>query len=207
VAAVYHHGVESITGFVLAGGKSSRMGQDKAFLRLNEQTLLARALELVRSATGSSVIVGGTKKFAGLGSVVEDIFPGQGPLAGIHAALAGSSTDLNLVLAVDMPFVETGFLTYLVSQARKNTEIAVVPMAGGRLQPLCAIYRKNFAAVAEKALRVGENKIGSLFADIKTRVIESVQLERAGFDQAMFRNLNTEQDWKEAAHKSAVNGI
>ena len=86
--AVYHHGVDSVTGFVLAGGESSRMGQDKAFLPFGGRTCWRSALELARAATGNAWIVGSAEKFAAFGPVVEDMYPGRGPLAGIQAALA-----------------------------------------------------------------------------------------------------------------------
>jgi molybdopterin-guanine dinucleotide biosynthesis protein A len=73
-----------------------------------------------------------------------------------------------------------------------------VPAPGGRLQPLCAVYRRAFAEVAERSLRAGENKIDRLFSEVETRVIEHEELERNGFTEKMFRNLNTEQDWQEA---------
>ncbi|HYM07820.1 MAG TPA: molybdenum cofactor guanylyltransferase, partial [Terriglobales bacterium] len=112
---MYHHGVDSVAGFVLAGGKSSRMGQDKAFMQFGQRTLLEHALELARAATGDAWIVGSAERFASFGPLVEDIYPGRGPLAGIQAALAGSRTELNLILAVDMPFLQLDLLHYLIA--------------------------------------------------------------------------------------------
>ncbi len=198
---MYHHGVDSVSGFVLAGGKSSRMGWDKAFMQLGEHTLLVHALELARAATGSVQIVGSAEKFAAFGPVVEDVYPGQGPLAGIHAALATTGTELNLIIGVDMPFLEPPWLVYLVGEARASTATVVVPNVGGGLQPLCAVYRRQFAEVAERSLRRGENKIDRLFVEVPTRVIEQQELERSGFTPEMFHNLNTEKDWQEAKLK------
>ena len=195
---VYYHGVDSVTGFVLAGGKSSRMGQDKAFMQLGGRTLLAHALERAQAATGNAWIVGSTEKFAAFGPVVEDVYPGRGPLAGIHAALSGTRTELNLITAVDMPFLQLDFLKYLITQARASHAAACVPRAGGGLQPLCAVYRKDFAQIAQRSLSAGKNKIETLFADVPTLVIEQAELERSGFMQEIFRNLNTEQDWQGA---------
>ena len=201
---MYDHGVESVTGFVLAGGKSSRMGQDKAFLQLGGRTLLAHALELAQAATGNVWIVGGAEKFADFGSVLEDKYPGRGPLAGIQAALAATRTELNLITAMDMPFLELDFLKYLIARARESEAVVVVPKMGGRLQPLCAIYRKDFAEVAERSLRAGKNKVDSLFPEVQTLVLEQAELERNGFTEEMFRNLNTDQDWQEAKQKLAA---
>ena len=79
------------------------MGRDKAFLELGGQTLLARALSLAGTVTEQVSIVGASEIFLGYGGVVEDLFPGRGPLGGIHAALISSATELNLMLAVDLP--------------------------------------------------------------------------------------------------------
>ncbi len=180
------------TVFILAGGKSTRMGRDKAFVEYEDGTLLVRALDLGRSVASGVWIVGSKEKFAEFAPVVEDVFRDCGPLGGIHAALQASLTDFNLMLAVDTPFVSSAFLQYLVSQARMARDAAViVPRAGGRRQPLCAIYRREFASVAENALRAGQNRIDRLFDQVQTRVIEQEELERAGFSPAIFRNLNT----------------
>jgi len=184
-----------LTAFILAGGKSTRMGMDKAFVDYEGRTLLMRTLDLARSAASDVWIVGDKKKFAGLAPVLEDIFHDRGPLGGIHAALRASPTELNLMLAVDTPFVSLAFLQYLISRARSAPGAAViVPRAGGSWQPLCAIYRREFADVAENALRAHENRIDRLFDVVRTRVIEQQELEGAGFSAAIFHNLNTPEE-------------
>src|SRR5690348_1515752 len=94
-----------VAAFILAGGKSTRMGADKAFVPLDGRTLLARALDLARSVTPDVRIVGNPETFASFAPVVEDVFRDRGPLGGIHAALRASTKELNLILAVDVPFV------------------------------------------------------------------------------------------------------
>src|SRR5216683_372936 len=144
-------------GFVLAGGKSSRMGMntDKAFLDFGGQTLLDRALSVIGTLCDSVAIVGDPAKFAKhasskygsskCGSVVADIFSGCGPLAGIHAALVHSPAELNLMLAVDMPSVSTELLAFLFAAAtdEDNDAIVTVPRTTNGLQPLCAVYRRD----------------------------------------------------------------
>jgi molybdopterin-guanine dinucleotide biosynthesis protein A len=181
-----------VSAFILAGGKSSRMGTDKAFLEFEGRTLLARALDLARSVISEVSIVGSKEKFAPFAPVVEDVFQNCGPLGGIHAALQTSSADLNLMLAVDLPFVSETFLQYLIGEAGKASQAAViVPCAGGHRQSLCAIYRHRFAAVAENALRAGKYKIDPLFAMVPIREIGEDELQRAGFSHELFCNLNT----------------
>ena len=184
--------------FVLAGGKSTRMGADKAFVTLDGRTLLTRALELARTVTDNVRIVGSAEKFAAFAPVVEDVFRECGPLGGIHAALRASGAEMNLMLAVDVPFVPPALLRYLVSRARGSDAVATVPRADGGWQPLCAVYRPVFADVAEKALRAGRCKIGALFADINVLAIEEEELARAGFAPGLFRNLNTKDDLEAA---------
>ena len=205
---VYDLGMEnasapSLTAFILAGGKSTRMGADKAFVDYQGRTLLARALDLARSVTPYVRILGSQQKFAPFAPVVEDVFRDCGPLGGIHAALRATVTELNLMLAVDTPFVSWAFLQYLIGQARGAPEAAVVvPRAGGGWQPLCAIYRREFTGPAERALRAGRNRIDRLFDQVRTRVIEQEQLQGAGFSPAIFRNLNTPAEL-EAEHRRA----
>jgi len=202
---MYDHSVNDVktsgvAAFILAGGKSSRMGRDKAFLQLGGETLLCHALKLAGSVAPRVRIVGDAEKFAAFGPVVEDVYRDRGPLGGIHAALANTAADLNLMLAVDLPFVESRFLEFLLSEARQTSAIVTVPRADKGLQPLCAVYRQTFAEVAEQSLREGKNKIDGLFAKVETRVIDEEQLVRAGFSIKMFRNLNTPKEWEKARH-------
>jgi len=183
-----------VTAFVLAGGKSSRMGSDKAFLTLGEETLLSRALRIAGAVAEKVRIVGDARKFAAFSQVVEDVYRDRGPLGGIHAALSSSATDWNLMLAVDLPFAGPEFLRYLLLRARESDAMITVPRAGGGLQPLCAVYQRRFVEVAEASLFEGKNKIDALFAKAVTRVIEEDELARAGFSTEMFRNVNTPEE-------------
>jgi molybdopterin-guanine dinucleotide biosynthesis protein A len=186
--------------FVLAGGQSTRMGVDKAFVQLEGCTLLAHALALAKNVTSDVRIVGSPQKFAAFGEVVEDEFPQHGPLAGIHAALRASSSELNLMLAVDMPFVEVPFLEYLFQEAARHESVMVtIPIAAGAWQTLCAVYRKPFADLAEQALRQGKNKIDPLFCDIEMRIVDEHELTQQNVSPEMFRNLNTLEELKQAS--------
>ena len=181
-------------GFVLAGGKSSRMGTDKAFLDFDGRTLLARALEVVGESCPKVLIVGDVAKFAAYGPVIQDVYPGCGPLGGIHTALAHSSSELNLMLAVDMPFVSSGLLGLLLSAAQETDAVVTVPQTSRGFQPLCAVYRRSFLEVAEEALRTGKYKIDALFAASNVRTISEQELSAAGFSDHTFANVNTPDD-------------
>ena len=172
------------------------MGRDKTLLSWGKETLLSHALTLAGKVATSVHIVGDAKKFVGFGDVIEDVYRERGPLGGIHAALSGSTTELNLMLAVDLPFVEFKFLRYLIEHAGGSDAMVTVPRAGNGWQPLCAVYRREFAAVAEQSLREGKNKIDALFARVKIRVVEEQELLQRGFSAAMFRNVNTPEEWE-----------
>src|ERR1700675_4161568 len=197
--------VPSRMGFVLAGGKSSRMGagpgKDKVFLEFGGQTLLDRALSVMGTVCDRVAIVGDPAKFTNYDSVVPDIFPGCGPLAGIHAGLLHSSAELNLMLAVDMPFVTRELLAFLFAAASEADAIVVVPRTARGFQPLCAVYRRAFAPAAEEALRAGHYKIDAVFPGVAVRVIEEDELVRAGFSERMFFNVNTPDDLRTAKNQ------
>lgn len=192
-----------VTAFILAGGKSTRMGADKALVMLDGRTLLARVLELARSVTPDVRIVGDPAKFAAFAPVVEDVFRDCGPLGGIHAALRASQAELNLLLAVDVPFVSAALLRYLIRRARESRSATVtVAQSGGGWQPLCAVYRREFAEVADQSLRAGRFKIDALFDATRTQAISEEELAAGGFSASMFRNLNTREELAAARGKT-----
>jgi molybdopterin-guanine dinucleotide biosynthesis protein A len=193
-----HHPEFTRAGFLLAGGKSSRMGANKAFLDFAGQPLLERALRVLKATCGNVSIVGEPATFADFGAVVPDVFPGCGPLGGIHAALLSSRAELNAVLAVDMPFVSADLLNFLFAAAANSPAMVAVPRTGRGLQPLCAIYRREFAAVAERALLAGEYKVDAAFAAVPLLVVEESELAAAGFSEKNFLNLNTPEDRRAA---------
>jgi molybdopterin-guanine dinucleotide biosynthesis protein A len=231
-----------VAAFVIAGGLSSRMGRDKAFLQLDgRRTLLDRALALACRVSDQVKIVGQRDKFAAYGDVVEDVYPLQGPLAGIHAALSSSLSELNVMIGVDTPFLDARFLNYLVQQAEASGAVVTVPVtgselpvaktnppqmntdehgsdlihsdppssakirgsiSGGKAQPLCAVYRRQFADLAEEALKKQRNNIVPLFARVTTRMIDDSELRKMGFDPIMFENVNTPEEWEVARKRN-----
>jgi molybdopterin-guanine dinucleotide biosynthesis protein A len=172
------------------------MGVDKVFLNFQGQTMLDRALSVMISVCDCVSIVGDPAKFAKykFDSVIEDIFPGCGPLAGIHAALRYSSSELNLMLAVDMPFVSPELLAFLFEVAENNSEVVTAPQVNRRTQPLCGIYRREFSDVAEAALRAGKYKIDAAFTGVSVKLIDEHALASAGFSERHFFNINRPED-------------
>lgn len=188
--------MEHVTAFVLVGGRSSRMGSDKALLSFRNQTLLARAVQTAGAVVGKVVIVGPRERYAAYGEVVEDVYAGCGPLGGIHAALSASETELNLVISVDMPLMTAQFLRWLLEQAGESDDLIAVPDALGGQQPLCAVYRRPVRLLAEQALKDGDYKIGHLFPRVPTHYISEAEIRQAGFLPEVFRNVNTVEEYE-----------
>ena len=130
------------------------MGTDKALLSFGDADLLERALRTAATVANTVCIVGPRERYARYGDVVEDVFPGCGPLGGIHAALSITQTDLNLMLSVDTPLMTPDFLAWLLQQARASRELIVVPEALGGLQPL----RRSLSSPIARRGRAGAEK-------------------------------------------------
>jgi molybdenum cofactor guanylyltransferase len=222
ILTTMHH--PDVTGFVLAGGKSTRMGRDKAALQLDGRTLLERALDTVREVCGTAVVLGSRELYGQHGAeVVEDIYPGCGPLSGIHAALTHTRTGFNLIIAVDTPFLSADFLRFMVERAVESRATVTTPEIAGYRQPLCSVYSREFLPIAERALQANPNslkhrgteaeedsqattksrdyKIVPLFPEGHTLVITEEEMRRFAFTSEMFENLNTPDDLDRARRR------
>lgn len=187
--------MSDVSAFVLAGGRSSRMGSDKAFLPIEDHNLLQHVLRTASQASDKVTIVGSKSSYAQFGDVIEDIYSGCGPLGGIHTALSATSTDLNLILSVDIPRMTPEFLRWLLHQARAAPELIIIPHAAGGPQPLCAVYRRSVLGAVTAALQKGEYKIGRLFSQVPTRIITEEEIVTGGFSAIIFQNVNTPQEY------------
>lgn len=184
-------------GFVLTGGRSSRMGRDKPLLPFRGKTLVEHIAAEVRDAAGSVTLVGGAERFRSLNlPAIADIKPDCGPLGGIVTALEFSTAEWNLVVACDMPAVSAGFLRSLLEDAERTGCECLVPVSpAGRIEPLCAVYRRTCLPELRRVLDAGTRKMTDVLAALNA-VKHSVQ--ESGF----FRNLNTPEEWVTHEHSS-----
>ncbi len=193
-----HTVCDDVTVYVLTGGKSERMGMDKALLRLpSGETMMEHAIAVGASVAREVCIVGPRERYAAYawaGRIVEDRFPGQGPLAGIHAALKESQTEWNVMMAVDMPLVTTSLLGWMIARAKECGATVTVAETGGRTQTLLGVYRREFAEVAEQALKERRNKIEPLYQQVTTRIVGEAELREAAFGVELFGNCNTMEE-------------
>jgi len=144
----------NFSAVILAGGRSSRMGCDKAFAEVNGQNLLRRQIQLVRDVGAAEIFISGRPgtDYSAYGlRVLLDKFPDAGPLAGIHSALEATNSPLLLVLAVDLPAMTADFLRELTARCLPN--FGTVPRVMGNLEPLAAIYPKAALPLATLLLR------------------------------------------------------
>jgi molybdopterin-guanine dinucleotide biosynthesis protein A len=195
-----HTAQSDVTAFVLVGGKSERMGQDKATMHLaSRRTLLENALAVAGAVAGQVGIVGSRHKYASYawaGEIVEDVFPDRGPLGGIHAALSATTTEWNVILAVDLPGVTAALLQWILKMAREAGSQVTVASAVGGLQPLCGVYRKGFRERAEKALKDDHNKVDASFDRGSLRILTEEEVRAAGFLPEVFVNVNTPEQFQ-----------
>ena len=181
-----------LTLVIAAGGKSTRMGQDKRFLPLNGEPLLARTLRKGRAAGFHSIVLAAegaredlTTLAAEYGAMlVADEIPAQGPAAAIAAGLSAAETEWSLVLSGDMPFYDFELVRTLLPYADGDTQV-ILPTLSGYWQPLAALYRRDAGAVFGTAIARGDRKLGVILRELAVREVPLT------VDAGLFFNVNT----------------
>jgi molybdopterin-guanine dinucleotide biosynthesis protein A len=171
------------------------MGRDKALLPWASATLLEHALLRLRAVCAHVRILAGPEpRYQGHGApVITDVVKEAGPLGGVHAGLLSLDGPLGLFLGVDTPLIPAGLLGALVAAA--DGFDAVVPVVGGRPEPLCAVYRGSCLEAVQRRLEAGERKMTSFWPDVTVRAVAEDELAVFGDPVGMFRNLNTPEDY------------
>lgn len=189
-----------IEGFILAGGASSRMGADKAHLRLGGRTLVGRAAAALGGVVGRVSVVSSKPGAAAFGlPVVPDLFGGRGALGGLHAALAHAASEWVLVLSCDLPFVTAALCERLASLRGPGADAVAPRQPDGRPQPLCALYaRAACLPVVVELLQADELRPRALLARVRTRWVSFDEIADLGGSEHFFRNLNTPEEFAEA---------
>ena len=183
-------------GYVLVGGKSSRLGTDKALLDFEGKPLVARVAEAVRSAAGRVTIVGPLEKYGHLGlRVIPDPVEDFGPLAGLLAALEDSESPWNLVTACDMPYLDARFLSFLFEEAQAARADILLPVDGsGNPEPLCAVYSLEARSTIRRRVEQGVHKITRAFQGLRVDELAPDRYARFDPEGRIFTNLNTLED-------------
>lgn len=186
---------------MLAGGLSSRLGTNKALVRLGRQTLIGRAVVFLESIASRVSVVGLSKSEHRLDvPTIADQVPNCGPIGGIASALEEARAEWTLILACDMPYLTPEFLRFLRDRAPlAGPEIqAVVPETQLGLEPLCAIYRKSTGPVFKAALTAKKLKLTSLVATLRLDRIPESEWRPFSLDGKLFESINRPEDLEAA---------
>lgn len=189
-----------VTGVVLAGGQSRRMGRDKALLELSGETLLARSLRVLAPLSDDLLVVGrdpGESALPGVRAVPDDE-PGLGPLGGLATALRHLRTDRALVVACDLPLLQPDLLRHLLALAHAHAAAAdaIVPRTAKGAEPLHAVYAAACLPAVEACLGAGERAVFALLGRLRTRYLEPPEWQRYDPEGLSFLNVNTPDDWR-----------
>jgi molybdopterin-guanine dinucleotide biosynthesis protein A len=197
VTAIQH----AVTGVILAGGKSSRMGQNKALMRLGGTRLVDRAVTVMHEVFSDLLMVTNTPEmYTGLGiPMVRDVWPDKGSLGGIYSAIYHVTTPYCLVVACDMPFLHAGVLRYLVTQIADYD--VVIPDVLDELQTLHAIYSKTCLPPIERCLEANRLRIVGFLPEVRVRRVTASEIQPCDPELLAFQNLNTPEDFQAAEQR------
>ncbi len=179
---------------IMAGGKSSRMGRDKAFVHFQGRPMIEIVKERV-SGLGDELILITNKptEYAHLGlPMYEDLYKDHGPLAGIYTAVTQATHPHTLIVACDMPWLNPGLLTYMISQ--RHTADIIIPRWQKFPEPLHAIYSKACLAPIKASLESKQLKITRFFSKVTVNYLDKETIEKVGGNGRSFANINTPQD-------------
>ena len=187
-----------VTGIILAGGLSRRLGRDKAVEPINGQPLIGRVMDALSRITDELVVVVNTpqrsRELPLPDSTVAavDIHPNAGSLGGIFTGLSAASNQWGIVAACDMPFLNLDLLSHLLSF--RESHDAVVPVLDHRPEPTHAAYSKVCLSAIEARLEAGDLKIARFFDDVRVKYVSQRQVEEIDPGRLSFFNVNTEED-------------
>lgn len=185
--------MEQISAGILAGGKSRRLGTDKAFLPLRGTSFLEETIAACAGFAEVLLSVDAPARFQQFGCrMAVDERQGFGPVEGIYQLLRLARTTFVLVVATDMPYLNATFLHRLAEEVRPDMD-ALVLRAAGKLEPLCSIYSKAALPFLEEMRRAGIHQIRPLYAQIRTAYVD---LETLGGSTELVRNVNTPEDYR-----------
>jgi molybdopterin-guanine dinucleotide biosynthesis protein A len=173
------------------------MGAVKAFLSVAGMPMIEHVLRALRKSVERVIIVTNSPEaYVSYGAlVITDACDKRGPLTGIYSGLLRSQDDFNVVVACDMPFLNSELLTYMASLAGEYD--VVLPKIGDFTEPLHAVYRRSLLPVIENHLNGEQRRIQSMFAGLRVRHVTETEIERFDPLRRSFINLNTPEEYKE----------
>ncbi|MBW8331435.1 MAG: molybdenum cofactor guanylyltransferase [Prolixibacteraceae bacterium] len=181
-----------ISGFILAGGKSNRMGTDKALLLVQEETLLIRIKNLIGPFCKTVEISGYKSDYSDFNiKMIPDLYPGIGPVSGLISTLKHSSTEWNLLVSVDTPFINKELIQSLITQIGEFD--CIIPEHDGGMEPLIGLYNRKILPQLEEVINQGDYKLQRLVAKLNTRYLDCRPLIQKY--PRLFFNINRPEDY------------
>jgi len=196
--------IPGVRGYVMAGGASTRFGFDKARANLSRETMLARMCRLLSRVTGPVSVVAPLGRYADSGErIVDDRWPGEGPLGGIVTALMDAHAQKNehawcLIVGCDMPFLTTEWLSYLKGRALASSAAVVAPRSAAGLEPLCACWHTGATGKLQYAFEDGIRKVTEAMKRVSMEIVDERDWARFDKSGRLFWNMNTPAEYKEA---------
>ncbi len=192
--------LDDITGVILVGGKSRRMGKDKAFLEIGGKTLFEKVLESFHENFRRIILIGSAaERFASYNlPLYEDIFPGSA-LGGVYTGLHYADTDSVFVSSCDLPFPSSRIIRHLCSLTGASD--AVVPRLPHGHEPLFAVYSKSCLGPVKNMLDAGNHCVYDLYPHVKVREVCEKKLEAVGGGMNAFVNVNTPEEYEAAKRR------
>jgi molybdenum cofactor guanylyltransferase len=193
-----------VAGYLLAGGGSTRFGQDKALVEFDGHPMLVRMMKLIGGVTKDLKLVAAPEKYAEFGMpLLADRWPGQGPLGGIITALEDAAQSVrrpewNLIVSCDMPFLTPEWLAFLRGRAAKSRAQVVFPHSAYGPEPLCACWQTAAAAKLRQGFERGVRKVTEGIALLRAEVLDEADWKRFDNRGRLFWNMNTAADYQEA---------
>ncbi len=187
--------MSDLVGTILAGGKSSRFGSNKAFALINNERLIDRSVRLLSKWCSPVVVVANRlEEYIGIEAVlVSDIIPERGPLVGVYTALLFSPKRWVFIRAVDMPFLTESFVALLREEISEKFDV-IVPLKDGQFEPLCALYSTTSIPHIERALERGGERIIHFYKKARVKIIPEEKWRQIDPEGINFLNVNTQEE-------------
>lgn len=183
---------------MLSGGENRRMGADKAFLKIDGIPMVEHILRALKGIFDKIIIVTNAPQLytAYDVTVVTDASDKRGPLTGIYSGLLNTADEYNFVVACDMPFLNTGLISYMMGLAAGYD--IVLPRIGGLPEPLHAVYHRGLLPLIENRIHQDARQIQGIFGESRVRYVTEEEIDRYDRERRSFINLNTPLEYKEA---------
>jgi len=197
--------IRGVTGVILAGGKSSRFGSNKAFADVNGRQLIERVIEVTGSVFQRLIIITNNPgEYSSLGlPMYEDLIKGLGPLGGIYTGLEKMSDSSGFFVACDMPFLNERLIRYISKMNSKEYD-AVVPKIDWKMEPLHSLYSKTCVPAIKGLIESGECMINRFFQSIRTRFIDEDEIRRYDPLLRSFYNINRPGELIEVINRDSI---